>query len=213
MYTDDPLGTRPAPDCRGNPRLGLVATDGALESPAAGWTGRRQFCADAGRHRSGGGIADVLVVGRPDDRALQAEVATLAGGVRFVDNHHADEGQISSIVAAVDVVDHPGVRGLLVVPVDQPLITAATVAALLAAFERKAPAVARATYQGRNGHPVLFAASLFGDLRRADRALGARAVVRGHADETVQVEVPDANVLVDIDDPEMTGVCSASAAW
>ena len=149
-----------------------------------------------------GGIADVLVIGRPDDHALQAEVATLAGGVRFVDNHHADEGQISSIVAAVDVVDHPGVRGLLVVPVDQPLITAATVAALLAAFERKAPAVARTTYQGRNGHPVLFAASLFGELRRADRALGARAVVRAHAAETVQVEVPDANVLVDIDDPE-----------
>jgi len=149
-----------------------------------------------------GGIADVLVVGRPDDHALQAEVATLAGGVRYVDNHHADQGQISSILAAIDVVDHPGVQGLLVVPVDLPLITAATVAALLAAFEREAPAIARPTYHGRNGHPVVFAPSLFGELRHADRSIGARAVVRAHAAGTVQVEVPDANVLVDIDDPE-----------
>jgi molybdenum cofactor cytidylyltransferase len=149
-----------------------------------------------------GGISDVLVVGRTDDEALQAEVSTLGVGVRFVKNHHAERGQISSIVAAVDAVDHPGVQGLLVVPVDQPLIAAATVSMLLAAFAQAGPAVARATHQGRHGHPVVFAPSLFGELRRADPSQGARVVVRAHASEALELDVPDANVLIDIDDPE-----------
>ena len=115
-----------------------------------------------------GGIDDVLVIGRPDDLPLQAEVSSLGAGVRFVENHHAEQGQISSIVAAVDAVDHPGVEGLLVIPVDQPLIDSATVAALLSAFARARPAIVRPTHHGRHGHPVMFAATLFDALRHAD---------------------------------------------
>ncbi len=149
-----------------------------------------------------GGIDDVLVIGRPDDLPLRAEVSTLGAGVRFVENHHAEQGQISSIVAAVDAVDHPGVEGLLVIPVDQPLIASATVAALLSAFARARPAVVRPTHQGRHGHPVVFAATLFDALRQADPSQGARVVVRAHAAEAVDVDVRDDNVLTDIDDPE-----------
>jgi len=149
-----------------------------------------------------GGIIDVLVVGRPDDEALRAEVCGLGAGVRFVENHQAERGQLSSIVAAVNAVDHPGVQGLLVIPVDQPLVAAATIAAVLAAFARQQPALARATYDGRNGHPVVFAPALFAELRRADPSLGARVVVRAHAADGIQVEVPDRHVLTDIDDPE-----------
>lgn len=149
-----------------------------------------------------GGIADVLVVGRPDDEPLRGEVAGLGTAVRYVENHRAERGQIASIVAAIDAIDHPGVEGLLVVPVDLPLVAAPTVAALLAAFERTRPPLARATYQGRNGHPVIFGPALFAELRQVDPSLGARAVVRAHAAECVQVDVPDPGVLVDIDDPD-----------
>ncbi|MEO7274210.1 MAG: nucleotidyltransferase family protein [Vicinamibacterales bacterium] len=149
-----------------------------------------------------GGVTDVLVIGRPDDASLRSEVATLGAGVRYVENHHAAQGQISSIVAAVNAVDHPGVQGLLVIPVDQPLIAAATVAALLLAFSRTRPPIARATHQGRHGHPVVFASALFGELRRADPSQGARVVVRAHAAEALDVDVADPNVLIDIDDSD-----------
>ena len=149
-----------------------------------------------------GGVADVLVVGRPDDGALREEVAGLGAGVRFVENHHAEDGQISSIVAAANVIDRPGVRGLLVVPVDQPLVLPATVAALLAAFTRLGPPVARATCRGRHGHPVIFAAAVFGDLRAADRTIGARAVLRAHGSAVLDVDVADEGVLIDVDDPD-----------
>lgn len=148
------------------------------------------------------GVTDVLIVGRPDDSELREEVAAFGVGVRFIENHHADEGQISSIVAAVDVVDHPGVLGLLVLPVDQPFVTSATVATVLEAFRHMRPPIARATYQGRHGHPVVFAPSLFGELRRADRAFGARMVLRAHADAILNVEVEDEGVVIDLDDPD-----------
>jgi CTP:molybdopterin cytidylyltransferase MocA len=149
-----------------------------------------------------GGITDVLIVGRPEDAALRAEVATLGDDVRFIENHEADDGQISSIVAAVNVVDRPGVQGLLAVPVDQPLVTSATVSALLEGYAHARPPIARATFGGRHGHPVVFGPAVFGELRRADRHVGARMVVHAHADAILDVDVPDEGVVTDVDDPE-----------
>jgi CTP:molybdopterin cytidylyltransferase MocA len=148
------------------------------------------------------GISDVLVVGRPDDAALRAEVAMLGDDVRFIENPRAVDGQISSIVAAVNAVDHPGVRGLLVVPVDQPLITSQAIASLLAAYRNARPPIARTTFQGRHGHPVVFGPAVFNELRRADRQIGARVVLRAHADAILDVEVPDEGVVIDVDDPD-----------
>jgi molybdenum cofactor cytidylyltransferase len=149
-----------------------------------------------------GGIIDVLVVGRPEDSGLRAEVSALGEDVRFVENRHAEDGQISSIVAAVNVADHPGVHGLLAVPVDQPLITPASVATLLAAYLQTRPPIARATFRGRHGHPVVFGPAVFGELRRADRHVGARMVLRAHAGAILDVEVPDEGVVIDVDNPD-----------
>lgn len=148
-----------------------------------------------------GGIDDVLIVGRPGDLALRAAAMEL-GTVRYVSNPRADEGQLSSILAAAAVVDRPGVEGLLVLPVDQPLVTPATVAEVLSGFRRVRPPVARATHGDAHGHPVVFARAVFDELRRVEPGSGARAVVRAHGASVLDVEVPDEGVLLDIDDPE-----------
>jgi molybdenum cofactor cytidylyltransferase len=148
-----------------------------------------------------GGVQDALVVGRPDDDELRAEVEGLALRARYVENPNADEGQLSSVLAGLAAADHPGVRGILVTPVDAPMIAPATVAALIAAFRAGVAPVVRATHLGRHGHPVIFAREVFGDLRHADPAVGARAVVRAHAARSVDLEVEDPGVLGDIDTP------------
>jgi molybdenum cofactor cytidylyltransferase len=161
----------------------------------------RTFVARLAAALASGGVDDVLIVGRPDDLALRAAAVAL-GTVRYVSNPQAENGQISSIVAAIDVVSRPGVEALLVLPVDQPLVTPATIAAVLAGFRRVRPPVARATHGGAHGHPVVFAHSVFDELRRVDPSAGARAVVRAHGPRVLDVEVPDEGVLIDIDDPE-----------
>jgi molybdenum cofactor cytidylyltransferase len=149
-----------------------------------------------------GGVADVIVVGRPDDTALEAEVESIGTGVRFVVNAHAKMGQLSSVIAGVNAADRPGVHGVLVTPVDTPLVLPGTVNALLTAFASHRPAIVRPTWQGRHGHPVIFGRRVFDALRHADPALGAKAVVHAHASDLIDLEVDDPGVLHDIDGPD-----------
>lgn len=149
-----------------------------------------------------GGVDDVLVVGRPDDGALRAEVESVGTGVRLVVNAHAESGQLSSVIAGLNAADRPGVHAVLVTPVDVPLIHPDTVRALLAAFASRRALVVRATYQGRHGHPVIFGRGVFDALRSADPAIGAKGVVQAHARDLVDLDVDDPGVLHDIDGPD-----------
>ena len=148
-----------------------------------------------------GGIAAPLVVGRADDDLLRREVARPCG--EYVGNPNADAGgQLSSLLAGLAAADRGGLRGLLVVPVDAPLLTSSTVATLLAVFDATLAPVVRPRYHGRHGHPVVFARSVFADLRRADPNLGAKAVLRAHERSIVNVDVDDPGVVGDVDTPD-----------
>jgi molybdenum cofactor cytidylyltransferase len=149
-----------------------------------------------------GGVVDVLVVGRPDDRDLRETVEAAGTGARFVANDRADEGQLSSLIAGVNAADRPGVHGVLMTPVDAPLVQAETVRALLALFASRQAPIVRAAHGGRHGHPVVFGRSVFDEIRRADPAVGARAVVRAHRADVVDLEVEDPGVLHDVDGPD-----------
>jgi molybdenum cofactor cytidylyltransferase len=150
-----------------------------------------------------GGVPEIVVIGRPGDHALQAEVArvrTAIPCVQYIENPDADAGQLSSLLAGLEAIDRTGVRGFLMIPVDVPLVSSRTVAALLAAFDETSGPIVRPVHRGRHGHPVIFARALFDELRRADPSIGARAVVRGHA--AAGVDVDDPGVLMDVDTPE-----------
>jgi len=148
-----------------------------------------------------GGIPDPMVVGRADDQPLRDEVRRRAA--TYVANPDADAGgQLSSLLAGLSALDGWGVRGLMMVPVDAPLVTPATIAALLAAFDATGAPIVRPRHQGRHGHPVVFSSAVFDELRRANPGEGAKAILRAHATEIVNVDVDDPGVLADLDTPE-----------
>lgn len=149
-----------------------------------------------------GGVADVLVVGRPDDSALREEVDQIGVGVRYVVNEDSERGQLSSLLVGLNVADRPGIDALLVTPVDAPLIQASTVATLIGALHSSNAAIVRAAYHGRHGHPVIFGRAVFNDLRHADPSVGAKAVLRTRQADVLDVEVDDPAVLHDIDRAE-----------
>jgi CTP:molybdopterin cytidylyltransferase MocA len=152
-----------------------------------------------------GGITDVVVVGRLGDEALEAELEHLGVGesrLRYAVNAEADKGQLSSVLAGLSLADRPGVLGVLIVPVDMPLVRPATVRQLLAVFNSSRAPIVRPVHNGAHGHPVIFGRALFDELRRADPTVGARSVVRTHAEAVVDVEVSDAGTITDIDTPE-----------
>ena len=149
-----------------------------------------------------GGVDRLGVVGRPTDAGLRREIAGAVPHVDFVDNPSHELGQLSSLLAGLAYAEAHGAAGALVVPVDMPLIRAATVRAALEAFVSSDRPVLRVTHRGQHGHPVIFGAGLFAVLRNADPSLGARAVLREDPSRVRNLEVDDPGVLRDIDLPD-----------
>ena len=142
-----------------------------------------------------------IVVGRPDDQPLRAEIDRCEA--LYVVNPDADAGgQLSSLIAGLAAIDRADLRGVMMVPVDAPLVTRGTITMLLDAFDTTAGPIVRPRHLGRHGHPVIFSRAVFDDLRRADPGEGAKAVLRAHAAGIVNVDVDDPGVLADLDTPE-----------
>ena len=146
-----------------------------------------------------GGVDDTVVVVRPGDAGVLDEIAATGFG-RAAINPRPEQGQLSSLLTGLDAVDAPDIDAVLVTLVDVPLITATTVRILCERAPASPAAIVRAVYRGRHGHPVIFKRALFTELRRADPAVGAKAVVRAAAIE--DVEVDDPGVVEDVDTPD-----------
>ncbi len=138
-------------------------------------------------------IATVRVVLGRDAAIIRAQVELPDRQV--VLQPHPEEGMLSSLRLGMDSLPE-GLGGLFLCPVDHPQVGADLIPALEAAL--RPGVVVVPVHGGRRGHPVLFSAELFAELRTVPLAAGARAVVR--ADPGRVVEVPaGAGVLVDID--------------
>jgi molybdenum cofactor cytidylyltransferase len=148
-----------------------------------------------------GGVHTIAVVGRVHDQDLRREVAAAAPPVTYVENPSPELGQLSSVLAGVAFAEATSAVGILVLPVDMPLIRPDTVRAALDVFAVTDEPVVRATYRGRHGHPVIFGADMFALLRRADPAMGARAVLHQDPSRVRNLEVDDPGIVRDIDWP------------
>lgn len=148
------------------------------------------------------GVDDLVVVVGAEGDAIAARLSRELVPPRIVRNPTPERGQLSSLLCALQVIDRPGVRGMLVTPVDLPFVTAETVRAVLEAYRRTSAPLVRPVRHGRGGHPVLFDRRLFDELRQADPAQGARAVVHRWAGAGVEVAVEDEGAVFDIDSPE-----------
>jgi molybdenum cofactor cytidylyltransferase len=142
----------------------------------------------------------VVVVGHEAD----AVIASFDGRVetaRFVVNSEYDEGQLSSLLTGLRVVDRPGVTAALVMLVDAPLVTAATVRALVERYRSARAPIVRPENRGRHGHPVLIDRALFDALRAQDPTGSAKAVIRAHTSPAGDVEIDDEGAFADVDTP------------
>jgi molybdenum cofactor cytidylyltransferase len=118
--------------------------------------------------------------------------------VEVVVNEAYGEGCSSSIAAALDAVD-PGCDVLVLMLGDQPGVTAATVATLLAG--RGDAPLALCRYEDHPGHPIAFARSIFGALADLHGDKGVWRLLDQRADDVVPVPVPGP-VPLDVDTPE-----------
>lgn len=119
----------------------------------------------------------------------------------MVINPNWEKGQLSSIQAAVRKLP-AGTDGMLLFLIDHPLISSALVGELIAQFYKSKKPIVLPAYEGRRGHPVIFAASLYDELLRAPLETGARAVVWAHKDEVDEVRTNEEGCVLNLNDPE-----------
>jgi molybdenum cofactor cytidylyltransferase len=119
-------------------------------------------------------------------------------GAAVVVNDAYGTGCSSSIAAALRTVD-PRCDVLVLMLGDQPGVTAATVAALLAGRGDAPLAVCR--YDDGRGHPIAFAHSTFGALADLHGDKGVWRLLDQRADEVIEVTVEGA-IPLDVDTEE-----------
>jgi molybdenum cofactor cytidylyltransferase len=151
---------------------------------------------------SAASVEDVVVVVGHDAKAVVDAFAASDLVARFVENPDYEQGQLSSLLAGLRVVDRPGVVATLITLVDVPLVSAATVGAVVDRYRATHARVVRPVRGNQHGHPVLIDRALFDAIRRADPAAGAKAVIRAYVSDAGDVVVDDAGAFVDADTPD-----------
>jgi molybdenum cofactor cytidylyltransferase len=147
------------------------------------------------------GVADVVVVVGHGARTIIDDFAPRGLPARFVENMDYERGQLTSLTAALNVIDRPGVCAALVALVDVPAFSIQTVKTVVDCYLATRAPVVRPTHQGAHGHPMVIDRRLFEMLRRADPAEGAKPVIRAHASPAGDIEVADPGAFADIDTP------------
>jgi molybdenum cofactor cytidylyltransferase len=156
------------------------------------------FLERAVRRLANGGCRSVsVVVGAGDESIERLARAIGASTVRNPDTHSE---QIESIRLAVANLP-PDSGALVLLPVDVPLVSAATVTALITAFHTRRARVVVPVHAGLPGHPVLLSRVAFGRLN-SDLTEGLHTLIEALGPLVEQVPVDDDGVLVDIDTPE-----------
>ena len=147
-----------------------------------------------------GGCDPVLVVTGSDAEAVGA--AARAAGAMEVENPSWARGRSTSVKAALPHLP-AGTQGILLFPVDHPLVEALVVRALLEAAAAHPGASAVVPVHGeRRGHPVVLAASLFPEIAGLGDDEPLRDVVRRAGSAVLEVPVESDSVLRNLDRPE-----------
>jgi molybdenum cofactor cytidylyltransferase len=145
------------------------------------------------------GCDRVHVVTGPD--AGWADGAMAGLDVDLVANPVPGSEQIDSLRLVLQRL--PGeVSAVVVLPVDLPLVTPATVRLLIETY-RGEPAPLLLPFHGAvAGHPVLLGRALFAEILATVLDEGLRSLILGRTQELREVKVVDPGILIDIDTPD-----------
>jgi molybdenum cofactor cytidylyltransferase len=170
-----------------------------LETPAG-----HPFAAAIVRAFAAAAITDIVVVTGADHDRVVAAVRADAPAVmpRFARNPDPSRGQLSSLWVGMDAAVGGTTEALFVTLVDVPMLQPATITKVFEEWRRTRAPIVRPAIGDRHGHPVIFDRAVFAELRAAPLDRGAKAVVRAHAGEVVDVPVSDEGSLVDVDTPQ-----------
>ena len=125
---------------------------------------------------------------------------TLSPKTRVVINDVYQEGMSSSVICGVKNAP-AGAEAFMLLLGDQPFISPAIINRVLDEHQKSKCGIVIPVYNGKHGHPVIFAAKYKPELLAiADN--GAKAVVNNHPGDIFEVPLDRPEILTDIDTPQ-----------
>lgn len=128
------------------------------------------------------------------------QLSSIVTGIDAITGHGADTSHC--VVAGIDIVPESDHRGVLIWPVDHPLVSAQVISTMIRAFHDSGKPIVVPVYNGRRGHPIIFSSTLFHEVRLAPQGIGLRSVVRAHEEGICDVPTQDEGVIINIDTPD-----------
>lgn len=115
--------------------------------------------------------------------------------VKVVYNKNYNLGQTSSFKAGLQNIALEA-QGIMLLPVDYPLIKKETFEAVIEAFIKNTPHILIPTWNGHKGHPPVFSSTLKEEFLKLDDALGLNTVARHYPPQDIfYLPVSDEGVL------------------
>ncbi len=144
------------------------------------------------------GVDVLLVVGYRHDE-IKAKIKER--DINIVYNPDYEQGMFSSIQAGVSHL-LPAYQAFFIQPVDIPLIRPATIKRLMEAAAENPDKIIYPVFEGRRGHPPLIPFGVAPAILEWQEGGGLKAVLDSPEIPDLEIPVPDANILFDIDTPE-----------
>jgi molybdenum cofactor cytidylyltransferase len=144
------------------------------------------------------GVDDVVVVVGHEKESIREALSGLP--VRFAENPTPEAGLAGSIRAGLGALA-PATEAVLIALGDQPSLPPDVIPRLVQTYRETSRPVVAPLYQGAQGNPVLFAASVFAELAALSGDRGARSVVEKDPGRVATVPF-DLPMPPDLDTPE-----------
>jgi CTP:molybdopterin cytidylyltransferase MocA len=160
---------------------------------------------------SGAGVDEVVVVTGHAREAVEAAVASFP--VTLAHNADFQSGQQGSVRVGLNALG-PKFDAVLVLLADQPLIGAADLTELIAAFKkRKHGEVVVPMVQGQRGNPIVLSEVAREQIMASGTNLGCRNLIERNPELVCTHETANTRFVTDLDTPEDVAALAQRTGW
>lgn len=140
----------------------------------------------------------VVVLGAQAER-MKLEIDGL--NLHIVENQQWANGMGTSIAAGMTALTaiNPALEAVVIVLCDQPFVSAPVLNQLAASYRSTQSPIIASAYANTVGVPTLFDRSLFRELMTLNVTVGAKYLIKQHAEKVLQVSFPKG--AIDLDTP------------
>jgi broad specificity phosphatase PhoE/CTP:molybdopterin cytidylyltransferase MocA len=119
-------------------------------------------------------------------------------------NPDYDFGMFSSVKAGLSLITRQpdALSGILLSPVDCPLVSAETIRAVLGSAAQNPDCFIVPSYKGKKGHPLWIPAVRFPEILDYNGDMGLKGVTNRYDDKLIRLETDDEGAVLDMDTPE-----------